>query len=98
MATSLISALSSMAAAIPGGSMKQGFANVISMSNDKEIENMTGGQLLTFIIVFALSVWLLMFIGTQIFNTSIPRIFPSVRKITLLEFFGLYLVCHILFT
>ena len=98
MATSLISILSSMAAAIPTGRSKQGFANVISMSNDKEIANMAGDQLLIFIIVFALSVWLLMFIGTQIFNTSIPRIFPSVRKITLLEFFGLYLVCHILFT
>ena len=48
MATSLISALSSIAAAIPGGS-KQGFANVISMSNDKDIANMTSGQLLTFI-------------------------------------------------
>lgn len=97
MATSLISAISSVAAAIPSGS-KQGFANVISMSNDKDIVNMTSGQLLTFILVFVLSVWLLMLIGAWIFNSSIPRIIPSVRKITVLEFFGLYLVCHILFT
>lgn len=68
------------------------------MSNDKDIVNMTSGQLLTFILVFVLSVWLLMLIGAWIFNSSIPRIIPSVRKITVLEFFGLYLVCHILFT
>ena len=101
MATSLLTALSSFAAAIPGipgNSTKQGFANVISMSNDKDLANISGSQLFTFIIVFLISVWLLMFIGALIFNSSIPRIFPSVRKITMLEFFGLYLVCHILFT
>ena len=101
MTTSLVSALSSMVAAIPSGS-KQGFSNVVSMSmfNDNEVSNVnvSGSQLLTFIIVFVLSIWLLMFLGARIFNTSIPHIFPSVRKITLLEFFGLYIVCHILFT
>ena len=97
MATSLISAISSIAAAIPGGS-KQGFSNIMSMSNDKDMTNITSGQLLTFIIVFMISVWLLMFIGAWVFNTSIPHIIPAVRKITVLEFFGLYLVCHILFT
>jgi len=97
MATSLVSALSKIAAALPGGS-KQGFANVIYASKDNEVSNMTSSQLLTFIIVFALSVWLLMLIGAWIFNSSIPRIIPAVHKITVLEFFGLYLVCHILFT
>ena len=97
MATSLVSALSSIAATITGGS-KQGFDNVISMSNDKEISKMASGQLLIFIIVFVISIWFLMLIGSWVFNSSIPRIIPSVRKITVIEFFGLYIVCHILFT
>lgn len=101
MATALVSALSKLAAVIPNGkSIKQSFANVYPNSNTAviDIANMSGGELLTFIIVFALSVWLLMFLGAWIFNTSIPRIIPSIKKITVLEFFGLYIVCHILFT
>ena len=95
MATSLVSALSSMAAAIPGIG-KQRFANV--MANNDDMVNLSSGQMIIFIIVFALSVWLLMFLGGWVFNTSIPRFIPAVRKITTLEFFGLYIVCHILFT
>jgi hypothetical protein len=96
MATSLVSTLSSIAAAIPTSISKQGFANVMSINND--INNMTGSQLLTFIIVFTLCVWLLMFLGAWIFNTSIPNIIPSVRKVSVVDFFGLYIICHILFT
>jgi hypothetical protein len=101
MATTLVSALSKIAASIPGVS-KQGFANVISNNNDMtditDITNISNGQMITFIIVFMLSVWLLMFLGAWVFNTSIPKIIPVAKKITVLEFFGLYIVCHILFT
>jgi hypothetical protein len=102
MATALVSALSKLASAIPGGqSLKQPFANVHpNYNNDLAIgiASMSGGQLLTFIIVFVLSVWLLMFLGAWVFNTSIPQIIPGIKKITMLEFFGLYIICHILFT
>jgi hypothetical protein len=103
MATSIVSAFSKLAAAIPTGKpIKQSFSNVMSNYNDDlatAMARMTRGELLTFIIVFILSVWILMFLGAWIFNSSIPKIFPAVnRKITMLEFFGLYLVCRILFT
>lgn len=102
MATSLVSALSKLASALPGGkSIKQPFANVNpNYTNNLAIDiySMSGGELLTFIIVFALSVWLLMFLGSWIFNTSIPRIIPGIKKISVIEFFGLYIICHILFT
>lgn len=88
--------VSSIPTNLAGTPVKQGFANIASVDND--VSSMSGGQLLTFVIVFMLSVWLLMFLGAWVFNTSIPRIIPSVRKITTLEFFGLYVVCHILFT
>ena len=104
MATAFVSALSKFASAIPGAnSLKQPFANIVASPNYNDnlainIDSMSSGQLLTFVIVFALSVWLLMFLGAWIFNTSIPRFIPGVKKITVLEFFGLYIVCHILFT
>lgn len=103
MATALVSSLSKFASAIPGAkSLKQPFANIANSNYNNElainIASMSGGQIITFVIVFALSVWLLMFLGAWIFNTSIPRFIPGIKKITVLEFFGLYIVCHILFT
>ena len=97
MATALVSAISSMAAAIP---IKQGFANVMSSNSPDtaDLASMSAGQMMVFVIIFALSVWLLMFLGAWVFNTSIPKIIPAVKNITVLEFFGLYIVCHILFT
>ena len=102
MATALVASISKLASSIPGGqSLKQPFANLHPNYNDDValgIASMSGGQMFTFIIVFVLSVWLLMFLGAWEFNTSIPRIIPGIKKITMLEFFGLYIVCHILFT
>lgn len=102
MATSLISSLSKLASVIPGGkSLKQSFANINPNYNTDlaiDITNMSFSELLTFIIVFTLSVWLLMFLGAWVFNTSIPQIIPNIKKITVIQFFGLYIVCHILFT
>ena len=104
MATSLVAGISKLASSIPGGNaLKQPFANTYPNPNYNDdlalgIANMSGGQLLTFVIVFILSVLLLMFLGAWVFNTSIPQIIPGIKKITMLEFFGLYIVCHILFT
>jgi hypothetical protein len=104
MATSLVASISKLASSIPGGqAIKQPFANIYPNPNYNDdlalgIASMSGGQMFTFIIVFVLSVWLLMFLGAWVFNTSIPRIIPGIKKITMLEFFGLYIVCHILFT
>lgn len=103
MATSVVSAFSKLAAAIPTGKpIKQSFANVMSNYNNDltyDMVRMSSTELFTFISVFVLSVWILMFLGSWIFNSSIPKIIPGVnKKITVLEFFGLYIICHILFT
>lgn len=94
MATSLVSTISSMVAAITPSNGKAPFANV----NAEDLTQASTGQVLMFVLVFAFSVWLLMFLGAWIFNSSIPKIFPAANKVTVLQFFGLYIICHILFT
>jgi hypothetical protein len=96
MATSLITAVSTMISA--ANNIRQGFENVSSISQTPDISNMSTGQIITFILVFLLSIWILMCIGASIFNTTIPKIIPSIGKVTIMQFFGLYIVTHILFT
>jgi len=57
---------------------------------------MTLGQILYFYVVFALVLYLTMWIGSFVFNTSVVKIFPSVKKVSILDFFGLYIVLHLL--
>ena len=59
--------------------------------------NMSGKQILVFFLVFTLLLGILLALGTYFFNQTIPRIFPSMRKVTLPDFIGLYIVTHILF-
>ena len=40
--------------------------------------------------------YLIMLLGTFVFNTSVVKIFPSVKKVSILDFFGLYIVLHLL--
>ena len=65
------------------------FAN----QNPNEI---TLGQSVYFFIVLGLVIYLTMWIGTFVFNTSVVKIFPSVKKVSILDFFGLYIVLHLL--
>jgi hypothetical protein len=76
--------------------MKQPFADI--SKQEMKSSTMTAPQIIVFVFVFLLSLWLLMFIGAYVFNQSIPKIFPMIKKISILEFFGLYLTTHILFT
>ena len=54
------------------------------------------GQSLYFFIVLSLVVYLTMWAGSFVFNTSVVKIFPSVKKVSILDFFGLYIVLHLL--
>ena len=38
-----------------------------------------------------------MYLGGLVFNMSVVKIFPSVKKVSTLDFFGLYIVLHMLF-
>ncbi len=90
MATALVSSISSLVASIAPG--KQGFTTSI------ELNTISSNNMITFILIFILSVWILMLLGTWIFNNTIPKLIPSIRKASVLEFFGLYIVLHILLT
>ena len=59
--------------------------------------NMSGKQLLVFFLVFTLLLGIILALGTYFFNQTIPRIFPSMRKVTFSDFIGLYIVTRILF-
>ena len=58
---------------------------------------MDPGQQVLYIIILILLTLLTMWAGAYIFNQSVVNIFPSVKKVSVLDFFGLYIVLHLLF-
>jgi hypothetical protein len=59
--------------------------------------NMSTSDMITFLIVFMLALFITILLGMYIFNMTIPKIFPAVRKVSMMEFFGLYIITHMLF-
>jgi hypothetical protein len=57
---------------------------------------MDASQGVIFLIILMFLLYLTMWIGSYIFNTSVVKIFPSTKSVTTLDFFGLYIVLHIL--
>jgi hypothetical protein len=57
---------------------------------------MSLGQTFFSFIILGLVVYLTMCLGSFVFNTSVVKIFPSVKKTSILDFFGLYIVLHLL--
>ena len=86
-------ALNSLATSIAKLSSATGVSRFEDINQDK----MTFSQWVIFVVVFLLLLFILMFLGTIIFNSTIPKIIPSIRKVTTSEFFGLYVILHILF-
>lgn len=86
-------ALHSLATSIAKLSSATGVSKFEDLNQDK----MTFGQWVIFIAVFLLLLFILMFLGTMVFNLTIPKIIPSIRKVKTSEFFGLYVILHILF-
>ena len=66
-------------------------------TNNQNMEDMNGGQQLLFIFVLFVLIYFTMFLGAIIFNMSVVKIFPSVKQVTTMDFFGLYVVLHLLF-
>lgn len=87
------SALNSIATGIAKLSSSIGVSRFEDISQD----NLTFNQWVVFIVVFLLLLFILMFLGTIVFNLTIPNIVPSIRKVKTSEFFGLYVILHILF-
>ncbi len=73
---------------------KSAFSNDIGMNG---MNNMNSGQGFLFFIILILLIYLTMYLGAFIFNTIVVKIMPSLKKVTTLDFFGLYIVLHLLF-
>jgi hypothetical protein len=61
-----------------------------------KIQDMNSGQQLLFIFVLFILIYFTMYIGAMIFNISVVKIFPSVKTVSTMDFFGLYIVLHLL--
>jgi len=73
---------------------------VISKSpftNQTNIQDMTPGQYILFIIILLLLILLVNYIGSVLFNMSVVKIMPSIKPIDTLHFFILNIVLHMLF-
>jgi hypothetical protein len=74
--------------------------NMLSPSpftNSGDVSNMNAGQFILFLIILFLVVYIMMWIGARIFNNTVVVIMPSIKRVTVLQFFGLTIVLHMLF-
>jgi len=69
---------------------KSGFTN-------NTLEDMNSGEQLLFIFVLFTLIYFSMYLGGLVFNMSVVKIFQSVKKVSTLDFFGLFIVSHMLF-
>ena len=92
MTTLSVSAISNTASTLLGAvsGNKSGFKNY-------SMDEMNSGQQLLFIFILMILIYFTMFLGAMIFNTSVVKIFPSVNQVSTMDFFGLYIVLHLLF-
>ena len=74
-------------------------ANTLTKSpfSNREMGQMDAGQFLLFIITFLIVLYAIMWLGAWIFNESVVKVMPSLKRVSVMDFFGLYIVLHILF-
>jgi hypothetical protein len=65
--------------------------------NRVPMEQMDAGQFLLFVITFLIVLYIFMLLGAFIFNNSVVKVMPSIKRVSVMDFFGLYIVLHILF-
>jgi len=93
MTIPILSNISSYVVSLLSGS-KSTFVNTGMYYSDS---NMDPGRRIMFFLLLLILIYFTMFIGTWVFNTSIPNIVPSIKKISISDFFGLYIISHMLF-
>ena len=62
-----------------------------------DVKQMSGGEMFLALVIFIILLTFIMWLGAYIFNHSVVKVFPSVNKISVGNFLGLYIVLHILF-
>jgi hypothetical protein len=90
MPVTMLNTLAKNIAKISSSTGVSKFANV-------DPDNMSMCQWLIFLCTFIVLLLTVMFLGKIVFNMTIPKIIPSIRKVSTSEFFGLYVILHILF-
>ncbi len=83
-------------------SMTNSISNTLSgksafTNNNTTLEEMSFGQQIIYFFVLFIIIYFVMFIGSVIFNDSVVKIFPGVKKVNTTDFLGLYIVLHMLF-
>lgn len=67
-----------------------------SFTGSQSLDTMSGAQAVVFVMVYLLALLIVMALGAFLFNNIVVKIFSSARKVSVLEFFGLYVVLQIL--
>ena len=75
----------------------QGMQGMQGMQGNQDMQDMNFGQFVLFCLIFFTLLYITMYLGAIIFNVSIVKIFPSVKRVSTIDFFGLYVILHILF-
>ena len=73
------------------------FTNVITRENFEDVTTASPTAILLLLINLTLAILLISFIGQILFNNVLVKVIPTVNKITLLQFLGLYILTHLLF-
>jgi hypothetical protein len=87
-----VEALSNCASYVSNTVTKSPFQN-----QNVNVSDMSAGQFIIFMIVFIALLYLIMWVGAFVFNTSVVKVIPGVKKVSVVDFLGLYIVIHLLF-
>ena len=88
------------------GSLAYNLANQMSGNRSSpftDVSELNYSQVLSIVMLLTLIIYIIlitlyMMIGTYVFNHSVINVMPSIlKKISVLDFLGLYIVIHILF-
>ena len=90
--SSVLDGVDFIATTITNATIKSPFTN----QGTENLQDMSSGQYLIYFLILILLLYFIMFIGALVFNISIVKIFPSVKKVSTLDFFGIYIVIHLL--
>ena len=68
------------------------------ISSFTDVADLNFFQMLLSVIIFIILLTFVMWVGAYIFNNSVVKTMPSImKKISVVDFLGLYIVTHILF-
>ena len=88
-----VEALTNCASYVSNAMTKSPFQNAGVMP----VGSMTLGQFILFVIIYLALLYLIMWVGAFIFNASVVKVVPALKKASVLDFFGVYIISQMLF-